>query len=59
MTSNPAPEAKQSTFTVETPRDSDAIAAALRETYDDDMGLPEDMAAILHQLNGRGSHRTF
>jgi hypothetical protein len=55
--SNPASEAKQSAFRVESPRASDAIGKALRDIYVRDLGLPEDMAAMLHQLNGHDSRK--
>ena len=39
-------------YRVEAPRASDAIGRSLREAYDRDNGLPEDMAALLRKLNG-------
>lgn len=39
-------------YRVEAPRVGDAIGLALRDAYDRDLGLPEDMAAMLRQLNG-------
>ena len=39
-------------YRVEAPRVSDAIGLALRDAYDGDLGLPEDMAAMLRQLHG-------
>jgi hypothetical protein len=39
-------------YQVEAPRASDAIGLALRDAYERDLGLPEDMAAMLRSLNG-------
>ena len=39
-------------FRVEAPRASDAIGLALRDAYERDLGLPDDMAAMLRRLNG-------
>jgi len=55
--SNPSPEAKSAAFKVESPRASDAIGKALRDIYVREMGLPEDMATMLHQLNGHPSRK--
>ena len=50
-----------STYAVEAPRASDAIGNALRNAYERDFGLPEEMAAMLRRLNrvttGPGSAR--
>ena len=46
-------------YQVERPRASDAIGLALRNAYDDGIGLPDDMRALLQRLNGadtRTSH---
>lgn len=46
-------------YRVEAPRVSDAIGKALRGAYESDLSfdLPDDMAAMLHQLNNyQGSH---
>ena len=51
-----ATDAKASGFRVEAPRASDAIGLALRDAFDRDLGLPDDMMAILCRLNG-GSPR--
>jgi hypothetical protein len=37
---------------VEAPRAGDALGFALRDAYERDLGLPEDMAAMLRRLNG-------
>lgn len=39
-------------YQVEAPRASDAIGLALRDAYERDLGLPEDMARMLRRLNG-------
>lgn len=44
-------------FRVEAPRASDAIGFALRDAYERDLGLPDDMAAMLRRLNGNLSNR--
>lgn len=41
-------------YRVEAPRASDAVGAALREAFEREIGLPDDMVAMLHRLNGRG-----
>jgi len=46
-----APEAQHQAYRVEAPRASDAIGSALRGAYQDESGLPDDMAAMLRQLN--------
>ena len=46
-----AREANIPTYRVEAPRASDAIACALRSAFTNDNGLPDDMAALLGQLN--------
>ncbi|MBN8810988.1 MULTISPECIES: hypothetical protein [Sphingomonas] len=50
-TSASANEARQPAYRVEAPRASDAIGLALRDAYARDAGLPDDMAAMLRQLN--------
>lgn len=45
---------------MEAPRAGDAIGSALRNAFDRDAGLPDDMAALLSQLGGnddRGASR--
>lgn len=37
-------------YRVEPPRVGDAIGLALRDAYERDLGLPEDMAAMLRRL---------
>lgn len=46
-------------FRVEAPRASDAIGFALRDAYERDLGLPDDMAATLRRLNGSGARERF
>lgn len=52
-----AMDAMQPAYRVEAPRASDAIGLALRDAYARDLGLPDDMAAMLRQLN-RDDQRT-
>jgi len=44
-------------YRVEVPRASDAIGSALRDAFVREIGLPDDMAAMLARLNGKGSPR--
>lgn len=46
-----APEAHACAYRVERPRASDAIALSLRDAFDRESGLPEDMAMLLRRLN--------
>jgi hypothetical protein len=46
-----APEAHPSAYRVEGPRASDAIAVSLRDAFDREPGLPEEMVLLLHRLN--------
>jgi hypothetical protein len=39
-------------YRVEAPRASDAIGSALRDAFARDIGLPDDMMAMLASLNG-------
>jgi len=50
-TSSSASEGRQPAYRVEAPRASDAIGLALRDAYAREQGLPDDMAAMLRQLN--------
>ncbi|MDG2535973.1 hypothetical protein P6144_20100 [Sphingomonas sp. HITSZ_GF] len=54
--SSSASEARQPAYRVEAPRASDAIGLALRDAYVREMGLPDDMAAMLRQLNRDDPH---
>jgi hypothetical protein len=47
-----ASTAWQPAYQVDAPRASDAIGLALRDAYEHDLGLPEDMALMLRSLNG-------
>lgn len=38
-------------YRVEAPRASDAVGLALRDAYARELGLPDDMAALLRRLN--------
>jgi hypothetical protein len=42
---------QQSTYRVEAPRMSDAVGGALNRAYGRDARLPEDMLALLAELN--------
>jgi len=44
-------------YRVEVPRASDAIGLALRDAFVRELGLPDDMAAMLGRLNGHGGPR--
>lgn len=46
-----APEVHARAYRVERPRASDAIALSLRDAFDREAGLPEEMAALLRRLN--------
>lgn len=50
-TSATASDARQPAYRVEAPRASDAIGLALRDAYMRELGLPDDMAAMLRRLN--------
>jgi hypothetical protein len=40
-------------YRIEGPREGDGIARALANVYGRDLGLPQDMAALLAKLNDR------
>lgn len=40
-------------YRVELPRIHDAIGVVLRDAYERDSDIPEDMAGLLRQMNGR------
>lgn len=51
LDSAPTPHAGHPTgYQVEPPRASDAIGMALRDAFERDLGVPEDMAAMLRLL---------
>ena len=54
--SRSAPEAQAPAYRVEPPRASDAIGLALRDAFERDLGLPDDMAAMLRRLHRGGPH---
>lgn len=59
MTRNPSSPAAQrpdSAYRVKVPRASDAIGLVLRDAYERDLGLPEDMAALLNKISDRGGN---
>jgi hypothetical protein len=43
---------------VDPPRASDAIGLALRDAYERDLGMPDDMAATLRRLNATSTRGT-
>ncbi|MDT8757342.1 hypothetical protein MZO42_01400 [Sphingomonas psychrotolerans] len=47
-----APEAQLRAYSVEPPRASDAIAVSLRDAFEREAGLPDDMIMLLRRLNG-------
>lgn len=47
-----ASDGERSAFRVRAPREGDAIGFALRNAFDRDLGLPDDMAMMLQQLDG-------
>jgi hypothetical protein len=49
--SGPAPESLMPGYRVEPPRASDAVGLALRDAFDRDLGLPDDMVMLLRRLN--------
>ncbi|MBW4329695.1 hypothetical protein KY084_02245 [Stakelama sp. CBK3Z-3] len=51
-----AQNAKSRPVTVETPRVYDAVGSALRNAYDRDRGLPDDMARALNRLDDVPAH---
>jgi hypothetical protein len=54
VSSAKAIDARQPGYRVEAPRASDALGLALRDAYVRETGLPEDMVAMLRQLNRDG-----
>jgi hypothetical protein len=44
-------------YRVEAPHASDAVGSALRDAFARELGLPDDMAAMLTRLNGRAGQR--
>jgi len=51
MSSRSASTAGAPAYQVEAPRASDAIGYALRDAFERDLNLPEDMTAMLRWLN--------
>ena len=45
-------EATSPAYRVEPPRASDAIGVALRDAFERELNLPDDMVAMLRRLNG-------
>lgn len=48
-----AENASGSGYEVELPRESDAIGCVLRDAYARDLGLPDDMLALLRKMGSR------
>ena len=46
-------------YQVEAPRASDAIGLALRDAFERDYGLPEDMSRLLRRLNGADTRSLY
>lgn len=46
-------------YQVAAPRASDAIGLALRDAYERDYGLPDDMAQMLRRLNGANTRNPY
>jgi len=46
-----APETQLRAYSVERPRASDAIAVSLRDAFERESGIPEDMVMLLRCLN--------
>ncbi len=46
-------------YQVERPRASDAIGLALRDAFERDYGLPDDMAKLLRRLNGADTRSIY
>jgi hypothetical protein len=46
-------------YQVERPRASDAIGLALRDAFERDYGLPEDMTKLLRRLNGADTRSVY
>jgi hypothetical protein len=51
--SSSAPEAQTCAYRVGRPRASDAVELSLRDAFEREAGLPDDMAMLLQRLNGR------
>ncbi|UIJ47023.1 hypothetical protein LZK98_08790 [Sphingomonas cannabina] len=51
--------ARDEATVVERPRAGDAIGVALREAYERDFGIPDDLAALLSQLDGSDQGNGF
>ena len=47
-----ATEAQLRAYRVERPRASDALAVSLRDAFERESGLPDDMVMLLRRLNG-------
>ena len=57
--SQSAPEAQPPAYRVEPLRASDAIGLALRDAFERELGLPDDMAAMLRRLHRCDPHTAF
>jgi hypothetical protein len=55
--SQPRHEEPQNGYRVELPRSYDAIGVVLRDAYERDLDLPEDMRSLLRQLNSPATSR--
>lgn len=57
--STSAPEAQDRAYRVQRPRASDAVAGALRDAYDAEPRLPDDMMVLLCRLNGDSGRSAY
>lgn len=58
----PAPSSETTgppAYQVAAPRASDAIGLALRDAYERDLGLPDDMARLLRRLNSADTRNSY
>jgi hypothetical protein len=47
------PGSSDNGYRVELPRTCDAIGVVLRDAFERDLGLPDDMLLLLRKINGR------
>ena len=52
-TTRNGPTSSDQGYRVELPRACDAIGVVLRDAYERDLGVPDEMAMLLRKLNGR------
>lgn len=49
--SRSAPEAQPPAYRIEVPRVGDAVGVALRDAFEREIGMPDDMRAMLRRLD--------